>query len=581
MRLKQISKWRTAAENAALVVDFVVTVTDGASVARFCNRPDEFEVDDDDGDEVAFLPGLKTDLASIEIAADPRHPANAMPVLPPLRFESDVLSEMFGQDNTFPRNVSAFSVEIALACDSLSWDDRIVFISDARVDPTSVEHMSDGTVAFNLRDPLSVGRVLLPWDVIDTAEMPAAWLAEVDGEVRIQTNLNGVPFPVHYGEIFRMQPLKIYDDGGATNGNNAQPIRRYIIAAGRVSGANATLHRASSTIPIGFIVAPATKSEYSDLTKAIQTIETQDGFLFSYVETDGSVVPAGETNGEEDPTLSPPKEVRAISFDATDGEEATFGSVVRDLIQRWSDIELDAELIASFSNVVHEFRSFSVSVTLDGEGNDRATVAEILDERFAGKFPLGISRAGGGLRLVPFFHVMLPPGAGYKMPSVELSVGDECWLERSIRETGEIFNAFEVRYKMRGDDQSWDAQPLLLNPDTDFDAAKSAGLYGRREAPVVELVDVIDGATAGAILSYLKAVHLQPWYEANLSLPLDHSWLMPGDKVRLHYSEESRISDACTREKTSLLSDFSNSWRDAIVSAVRPGRVRFGVTVIF
>ena len=589
MKLKQISTWKAAADKSSIAVQFVVTLTDGAIVARFCGRSDELVLSDDDGTERACLPGLVSNLSAMEISADPRTPGNPMPSLPPLRFDQGIISEKFGLGDKFPQNVSTLRVEIALVCESLSWDDRIVIISGARVNPTAVDHLPDGTVSFSLLDPLETGKVLLPRNVVDTDDMPAAWLTAIDGEVRIQTNFNGAPFPICYGTIFRARPMKIFDDGGGTNSDEAQPIRRYIIAAGRVAATTATLHRASSTIPIGYIdtVAGATKSEYCDLTKTILEAETQDGFLFSYVETDGSAVPAGELNGEEDPTLSPPKEVQAISFDATTGEEATLGHVIRDMIRRWTDIEIDDGLNASMADVVHEFRSVPVSITIDGEGSDRATVAEILDQRFSGSFPIGTARVGGSLRLMPFMHLMIPPGSGYQDPSVELSIGDECSLEGSIRESGEIFNAFEVRYKMRGDDGAWDALPLLFNSDTDGDAAVSEGRYGRREAPVVELYDVVDSAGAGAVLSFLRAVHLEPWFETRLSCPIYLSWLLPGDKVRMRYggepgdTQEERIGNSCTRNRSTLASDLSNSWRDAIVTSIRYGDNRFGVTVIF
>uniref|UniRef100_A0A6M3M7Y4 Uncharacterized protein n=1 Tax=viral metagenome TaxID=1070528 RepID=A0A6M3M7Y4_9ZZZZ len=569
MRLRQISTWQTVSRKTDAAVEFVVSMSSFDRRVVFCGRSDKLMLEDDAGASVVAFPGLLTDLAGISMTMDPRQNGDSMIEVSSLSFAAEAIAEHLG-DGVVPYSMGAFVVEIALVCDQLSWDDRIVFVSDVRVDPSGIEWTPDGEVSLRLMDPLATGNVLLPEDTIDISKLPAAWTADF-----LIDATNGVPFPIAYGDVYRAPPIRVYDDGGDGAGNDRQPIRRYILAGHVLTGANATLHRTNSMVRQLQSGVP----DMSDLSKPIQVSETTDGKLFSWVQTD---------SGEEDPTATDPAtgknhplEVFAISYEATNGEQATMGGVIRHIIQRWTDLEIDGEMEASLSDLVVAFAATPVSVFIDGSGADRSTVAELIDQRFRPQFPISVARYGGKLMIKSLQALFRPPGSGYYDPTVNLVLGVECHLEGSIRETGNVFNRFEIRFRRSGDEGTWDGPPVLALPDSDFECERSRATYGLKPSPTMDLEDVIDEVAVAPILDHLRFLYLDPWFEVDVICPVWMAVLVPIVKCRIWYEEEAMISDYCRRHRFNLAHDETAMWRDGFVVGATYARESIRLRVIF
>lgn len=570
MRLRKFDIWSLIANVETDPVEFVVSFTRSERTIRFCSRSSAILLEDDDGNEVVVNAGLLTDLSGqISVSLDPRRGGNPLPTMPSLAFAREAVADLLG-GGTIPFHMGTFEIELSLASTFISWDDRVVILAGARADPSSIIHGVDGDIQFELLDTLSIGIVQIPQQAIDTSKLPAAW-----NQTFILDATNGVPYPTAMGAIHRAPPIRVYDDGGDAAADDKQPVRRYILAGHELTGTNATLHRTNITVRQLQSGIP----DMSNLSKPIQLGETTDGKKFSWVQTD---------SGEEDPTATDPLtgknhpvEVYAISYEATDGINATLGGVIRRILQNWSDIEIDGEVEASLSDVIDAFGSLLVSFLIDGEGFDRATVAELLDQRIRGQFPVAVARFGGRLLVVPTLNLMNPPGPGYQEPVVRLRLGSECFLQDVIKETGDIWNQFEVRYKRRGDDGLWDAAPLLASPDNDFECSRSAAVYGLRIAQTMGLEDVADAGTAGVVLDHQRNLFLEPWYEARIICNLGMTPMLPGQKVRLWHVEEPRIAESCPRHRWTLRYDESEQWRDAIVVSVDYSREAVVLGVIF
>jgi len=553
MRSRALTGWSTTADNPSVRTAFVVTISDQDKFeVRFATNTD-FE-NETDGDW-KLRPGLKTDLDGLTVEVDPRQQGAPMPSIPEIKIDAAAMRELFG--GSFLKNPGALKIEISLISEKIAWANRIVIVSGVYINPNSV-YYSDGAMSFGVMDPLDRGKVLLPRKLIDASKLP--WTADY-----LQQNVTGMPFPICYGSVYRSAPIKAYDDGGAGNADQTQPIRRYILCGHQCSGSSATVHRTSAEVAAQF------GGGWADISETILTAKTTDGVVFSYIETDGAT-------GDEDPTATPPKECHAISFGATSGVKATAGGVIRDLLERWTDIEFDETLARGVSLVVEALGS-PVSVIINGEGRDRASIKELIDQRFATQFRLLTARFGGSMFLFPLNKIMNEPGVGYMKPAAVLPLGGECHVRGEIRESADIGNYFEARYAQR-ESGGFDGL-VTLGPDSDFGCERSRSYYGRREWSSIELPDVAVGATAGAILSYLRGVALEPWYETEIFAPLNYSYLSAALKVRLLYADEKKIADNCPRFRHNLDHDTSEEWRDALITKIRYTKAGLWLSVAF
>lgn len=566
MRSRQVSAWKAVDSDSTAKVEFVVSLSDQEQVCRFSSNPlfsslvDTFEL----------RGGLAVDLSGLKITIDPRQQVSPLPSIPSLVFDRRALVEAFGQ---VPPHPSRLRVEVALVAENIAWADRIVIIKDAPVSH-AVIHRLDGGIVYTTEDPLVMGTVKIPPNLIDTSKLP--WTATY-----IQKGVHGMPFPVCMGDMHRTAPIKAYDDGGAANAaapphvDEAEPIRRYILCGHLVSGGTATVHRTNDDI------AAQNNGKYTDLTGiSIQTAETTDGVRFSYIETDGASG-GGPPDGDEDPTLSPPKECHAISFEASSGDDASLGGVLRTMLTSWTDINIDDVLGRSIADLVDALRPLKMSVMINGDGADGASAKEMIDQRFGQHAPVSTARYGGHLFMVSLLNLFTPPGFGYLPPAAVFNLDGECHVNGDVKETGEIFNDFELRYKRR-ESRRWE-EALYANPDNDFQCARSKSFYGLRQAPSVDLPDIADGASAGLVLQYLRDVHVFPWYEMQVFAPFEFSWLIPAQKVKLKYSEDNEVVPLISPSRyTSNVSTASGVTSvDAIVTSIEYRREGLIFSVIF
>lgn len=546
MRARQIATWQAVAERASARLQFALTLTDEARSVTFIERADASP------SGVQGRVGLLTDLAGIRFQLDPRSRLGSFPALPEIRLDAEALERELG---AVPKHPGAYRCELALVVEGLAWSDRLVLVSGAPVDEQTVRHDVGGVVALSLRDPLDSGRVRLPQELVRLDRLPASWTA-----ANLVPSANGAPFPICYGDIKRAQPLKAYELSGAVS---PAIYRRYLLAGHRVTGANATVYFASEYL-----------GAYSSGTLSIQHDVTTDGITFAYVETTQAVAPGAN---EENPAGTPPKIVDAVDFEATDGDRATMGGLVRDLVSRWSDVPWDEAIERSMADLVAGLRPMLIDAVINGQGVDRARLRDLIDGRFAQQAPFATARFGGRLFLLSLAHLMREPGPAYHQPATELRLGSDCHLTGEIVETGPVLNDFEARYGQR-EDGAWTGA-LWVGPETDFECERSRSHYGRRESPSMDLHDVSDQASAGFLLRFLRDLHVWPWYEATVSCPLGMAWLLPGQKVRLQTVGEPRIATHCRRHRHNL--DHGTDWRDAIVTSIEFRRIDLLLRVIF